>query len=193
MWQKLQQYDEVLTQAMQHEYPLGEEIRAELRRFQAVLGLGDDDVTAIEARIVNQIAAVHRPARQESKIPPEEQAFPPGPPQESIEKESATGVRPNPVPEEAVAAPCQATSIEVMDVLEYRRLRQLSVGGLILTFGGIISIGVAAEAPLGYLLFLVGVCIMGYPLLCMQRRQMRTGLVKAPPHKDDDPLTTLGP
>ena len=48
-----------------------------------------------------------------------------------------------------MAAPCQATSIEVMDVLEYRRLRQLSVGGLILTFGGIISIGVAAEAPLG--------------------------------------------
>jgi hypothetical protein len=53
--QKLQQYGQVLTEALQHEYPLGEEICKELRRFQEVLELDDEEVAEIEAKVVRQI------------------------------------------------------------------------------------------------------------------------------------------
>ena len=54
--QKLQQYEQVLIHAMQDEYPLGEEIRQELCRFQRVLGLEDEEVAHIEATVVRQHA-----------------------------------------------------------------------------------------------------------------------------------------
>jgi hypothetical protein len=180
--QKLQQYEQVLTQSMQNEYPLGEEIREELRRFQAVLELGDDDVTAIEAKIVSQMATVHQSARHEIKVPPEEKALPPGLPQENIEKVSATGVRPHAALVNTVAAPGRATPTEVIDVtdvLEDYRLGRWSICGGILTFGGVI--GIAAAAPLGYLIFLVGLSIMGCALVRKQRRQWRARRDEAPP------------
>lgn len=52
--QKLQQYEEVLTQTIQHEYPLSDEIREELKRYQGVLEIRDEDVARIEARVTSQ-------------------------------------------------------------------------------------------------------------------------------------------
>jgi TPR repeat protein len=55
--QKLQQYEQVVVRAMQDEYPLCEEIRQELQRFQRVLGLEDEEVAHIEASVVQQMAS----------------------------------------------------------------------------------------------------------------------------------------
>ncbi|MBD2521804.1 caspase family protein [Nostoc sp. FACHB-133] len=52
--QKLQQYEQVLIQAIQHEYPLGNEIREELRRYQHVLELENEEVGRIEEKVVKQ-------------------------------------------------------------------------------------------------------------------------------------------
>lgn len=52
--QKLQQYEEVVIQAIQHEYPFPEEIREELRRYQHVLELGYEEVAQIEEKVVRQ-------------------------------------------------------------------------------------------------------------------------------------------
>ena len=52
--QKLQQYEEVLRQTIQHEYPLSDEIREELKRYQNVLEIRDEDVAIIEARVTSQ-------------------------------------------------------------------------------------------------------------------------------------------
>ena len=56
--QKLQQYEEVLTQTIQHEYPLSDEIREELKRYQGVLEVRDEDVARIEARVTSQDNAI---------------------------------------------------------------------------------------------------------------------------------------
>ena len=50
--QKLEQYEQVLTEAIQFEYPLSEVTREEILRFQQVLELGDEDAAQIEARIL---------------------------------------------------------------------------------------------------------------------------------------------
>ncbi|WP_373528172.1 tetratricopeptide repeat protein [Nostoc sp.] len=52
--QKLQQYEQVLTQEIQHGYPFGEEIRKELKRYQQVLELRDEEVAVIEEKVVRQ-------------------------------------------------------------------------------------------------------------------------------------------
>ena len=52
--QKLQQYEQVLTQAIEHEYPFPEEIREELSRYYHVLELGDEEVARIEEKVVRQ-------------------------------------------------------------------------------------------------------------------------------------------
>lgn len=52
--QNLQQYEQVLRQTIQHEYPLSDEIREELKRYQGVLELRDEDVARIEARVTSQ-------------------------------------------------------------------------------------------------------------------------------------------
>ncbi|MEH2146092.1 hypothetical protein [Nostoc sp.] len=50
--QKLQQYDQALIQTIQHEYPFSEEIREELKRYQHVLDLRDEEVARIEAKVI---------------------------------------------------------------------------------------------------------------------------------------------
>ncbi|AFY46929.1 hypothetical protein Nos7524_1035 [Nostoc sp. PCC 7524] len=52
--QKLQQYRQAVTQAIQYEYPLTEEVREELRRLQQILELGDEEVAPIEEKVVRQ-------------------------------------------------------------------------------------------------------------------------------------------
>jgi hypothetical protein len=60
--QKLQQYQQVVTQVIQNEYPFGEAIRGELERFELMLGLGDEEVAAIEERVIQQ--------RERNQLPP---------------------------------------------------------------------------------------------------------------------------
>ena len=52
--QKLQEYEQALNQAIQYEYPLKEEIREELKRYQHVLELGEEDVARTEEKLVRQ-------------------------------------------------------------------------------------------------------------------------------------------
>ncbi|MDF5740149.1 MULTISPECIES: hypothetical protein [unclassified Nostoc] len=52
--QKLQQYEQALIQTIQHEYPFSEEIREELKRYQQVLELGNEEVVRIEEKVVKQ-------------------------------------------------------------------------------------------------------------------------------------------
>jgi tetratricopeptide (TPR) repeat protein len=59
--QKLQQYEEALTQSMQHEYPFSDELRKELRRFQAVLELAAQDAAQIETKVVRRKAVAKIP------------------------------------------------------------------------------------------------------------------------------------
>lgn len=51
---KLQEYEEVLKQTIQHDgYPLSNEIREELKRYQGVLEIRDEDVAKIEAKVTS--------------------------------------------------------------------------------------------------------------------------------------------
>ncbi|MDJ0901174.1 MAG: substrate-binding domain-containing protein [Xenococcus sp. MO_188.B8] len=52
--QHLQQYQQALVEAIRYEYPLGEETAHELKRFQKVLRLSDEDVTPLKERILAQ-------------------------------------------------------------------------------------------------------------------------------------------
>lgn len=49
---KQQQYEQVFSESIQYEYPLTEETRDELKRFQQILGLSDQTVSQIEERIL---------------------------------------------------------------------------------------------------------------------------------------------
>jgi Caspase domain len=50
--QKIQQYEQVLTESIQYEYPLTDETREELKRFQHILELSDETATQIEEQII---------------------------------------------------------------------------------------------------------------------------------------------
>ncbi|MEH2172997.1 hypothetical protein [Nostoc sp.] len=53
--QKLEQYEQALIQTIEHEYPFSEEVRKELKRYQQILELGDEEVAEIEEKVVRQI------------------------------------------------------------------------------------------------------------------------------------------
>ena len=61
--QKLEQYEQVLSESIQFEYPLSEPTREEIQRFQQVLELSNEDATRIEAQIlaIQAIAPVDEP------------------------------------------------------------------------------------------------------------------------------------
>lgn len=61
---KLQEYEQALVEAIQHEYPLSDYIRGELRDLQQVLSLRDEDIAPIEMRITSVLALT--PAHQDS-------------------------------------------------------------------------------------------------------------------------------
>ncbi|MDJ0535350.1 MAG: substrate-binding domain-containing protein [Xenococcaceae cyanobacterium MO_207.B15] len=52
--QHLQQYQQALVEAIRYEYPLSEETANELKRFQKVLSLRDEDVILLKERIIAQ-------------------------------------------------------------------------------------------------------------------------------------------
>jgi hypothetical protein len=68
---KLQEYEQALVEAIQHEYPLSDYTRDELRDLQQVLSLRDEDIAPIEMRITSVLALT--PADQDS--PPTQPAF----------------------------------------------------------------------------------------------------------------------
>ncbi|HEY9823422.1 MAG TPA: GUN4 domain-containing protein [Candidatus Sericytochromatia bacterium] len=53
---KLQEYEQALIEAIQHEYPLSDYTRAELQDLQHVLSLRDEDIAPIEMRITSALA-----------------------------------------------------------------------------------------------------------------------------------------
>jgi hypothetical protein len=53
---KLQEYDQALHEAIQHEYPLSDYTRDELKDLQQVLSLRDEDIAPIEMRITSAFA-----------------------------------------------------------------------------------------------------------------------------------------
>jgi len=55
--QKLQQYEKVFAQTIQQQYPLSKTKRNELRQHQQNLGLKDEDIAPIEARIDAEVKA----------------------------------------------------------------------------------------------------------------------------------------
>lgn len=50
---KLQQYEQVFSESIQYEYPLTDETRDELKRFQQILALSDETVSQVEERILS--------------------------------------------------------------------------------------------------------------------------------------------
>ncbi|MDJ0727801.1 MAG: substrate-binding domain-containing protein [Prochloraceae cyanobacterium] len=52
--QNLQRYQQALVEAIRYEFPLGEETANELKRFQKVLKLSDEDVTPLKERTIAQ-------------------------------------------------------------------------------------------------------------------------------------------
>ncbi|HEY9803598.1 MAG TPA: caspase family protein [Leptolyngbyaceae cyanobacterium] len=59
---KLQQYEQVFREAMQFEYPLSEAVVEELRRFQQILELTDEQVLQVQQKILTQ----QQPSPEES-------------------------------------------------------------------------------------------------------------------------------
>ncbi|RCJ34373.1 caspase family protein [Nostoc sp. ATCC 53789] len=52
--QKIKQYEQALIQTIQHQYPFSEEIHEELKRYQQILELGDEEVARIEEKVLRQ-------------------------------------------------------------------------------------------------------------------------------------------
>ncbi|MBD2185892.1 caspase family protein [Planktothrix sp. FACHB-1355] len=72
--QKLQKYKQAFREEIEQQYPLSEEIRLELQRFQEVLKLRHEDVASIEAQELQEIALKTKP---EEAIP--HPSYPPPP------------------------------------------------------------------------------------------------------------------
>ncbi|WP_242053672.1 caspase family protein [Nostoc sp. FACHB-888] len=68
--QKLQQYEQALIQTIQHEYPFSEEIHEELRRYQRVLELSNEEVARIEEKVVREREAKLTQTRQSNTYEP---------------------------------------------------------------------------------------------------------------------------
>nr|WP_242050583.1 tetratricopeptide repeat protein [Oculatella sp. FACHB-28] len=69
--QKLQQYEEVLVKALEHENPLSDYTHQELKRFQEVLGLEDQDVETIEAKLLSPGAGIQEEAQSQAVSSPD--------------------------------------------------------------------------------------------------------------------------
>lgn len=52
---KLQEYEQALREATEHEYPLSDYTRVELKDLQQVLSLRDEDIAPIEMRVTSQL------------------------------------------------------------------------------------------------------------------------------------------
>ena len=67
--QKLQQYEQLLSEAIEHEFPLSEEVRQKLRQFQQVLKLKNKDVSQIEQKVLRQKQINQLPDAPENSRP----------------------------------------------------------------------------------------------------------------------------
>jgi len=62
--QKLQEYEQLFTNAIQQEHPLSEASRANLRQQQQQLGLNDVEIAPIEAKITTQVETYQQKLQQ---------------------------------------------------------------------------------------------------------------------------------
>ncbi|MBD2342357.1 caspase family protein [Calothrix sp. FACHB-156] len=70
---KLQQYEQVLVEVVQQEPILSENTRSELKKLQQILGLGDEDIAPIAARIIPQQEQT-KPVAEEQTVNPQSPA-----------------------------------------------------------------------------------------------------------------------
>ncbi|MBD2441012.1 caspase, EACC1-associated type [Nostoc sp. FACHB-110] len=66
--QKLQQYEQVFRESIQFEYPLSDATREELQRFQDILELSVQEVTQIEAKLIEKSETIIEVLSSESEI-----------------------------------------------------------------------------------------------------------------------------
>ena len=75
---KLREYEQAFKDVIEQEYPLSEDTRNELKDFQELLGLRNEDISPIEARLVPQLQSKPHPAAksQTNEVKPHfEQVF----------------------------------------------------------------------------------------------------------------------
>jgi Caspase domain len=65
---KLQQYEQVFSDSIRFELPVSEATRQELRRFQHVLELRDEEVTQLEEKVVSQSVLNKNPSHQAASL-----------------------------------------------------------------------------------------------------------------------------
>ncbi|MBD2209126.1 hypothetical protein H6G27_04445 [Nostoc linckia FACHB-104] len=70
---KLQQYEQVLVEVVQQEPILSENTRSQLKKLQQILGLGDEDIAPIAARIIPQQEQT-KPVAEEQTVNPQSPA-----------------------------------------------------------------------------------------------------------------------
>jgi uncharacterized caspase-like protein len=56
---KLQRYEQTLSKALQHQNSLSTEDQKDLRRYQEILGLRNEDVAPVEERVVSTVSKIH--------------------------------------------------------------------------------------------------------------------------------------
>lgn len=65
---KLQEYEQVFVDTIQHEYPITDESRDELKRLQRILELKDEDVVRIEARATRSKNGASLPTEESASL-----------------------------------------------------------------------------------------------------------------------------
>lgn len=83
--QKLQQYEQVFADSIQFEFPVVEATREELRRFQQVLELRDEEVVRIEEKVISQSNLSQKKSQQANILQVSENQPPQVQPQYRIE------------------------------------------------------------------------------------------------------------
>ena len=66
---KLQQYEQVFSDSIQFEFPVSEDTREELRRFQQILELANEEVAQLEAKIASQAEQRQNESQQSNTSP----------------------------------------------------------------------------------------------------------------------------
>ena len=97
---KFQQYEQVFLDSIQFEFPVSEATREELKRFQHVLELGDEELAQLEEKVISQ--------RQPS-------AFPKVPDQPTVQLSKATLERSTPPTSIASNSPVRTASASVLE------------------------------------------------------------------------------
>lgn len=113
--EKLQRYEQVFCVAIQQEYPLKEKSRNRLKRLQQILGLRNEDVAPIEARITSQIKSSSISQVEPSNL--------------GTANKAITKVESNPTTKPAPEKPSTEDIVPHARGVDYTRLRDLLAAG----------------------------------------------------------------